>query len=551
MKDTKNVNTALWLVCCGYLAQALTSVALADEKQDIRNAYMAVIGDYGTNNPLNAFSNVFTTIDRDQNGINQAEVSLFESRDAAQQRGATVGQWLSLDLNGDFKVSRQEIESLFDKSKALRLTRDPTDDAKRRIQEETDKQVLEMMRADIDSSGTVESSEMFNPIHGEAKGRFTLGIAELARALVSADPNKDGILTQVEASMLLASSLAGVENEVEELRAKKTRILTERKATARNERKDAFACPKLNVSKNSKLVVAGFYEGANISTVTMAGQDQETSAATIVIEPGSESLTVFMVSYDSVIWRFVGATDRIEKLYLTSHQATPENGKSVIPAVATFGLPKEKVEFLPTNSCYRYFSNSSEPEGLKMKSVITRQAGREPDAFFGAYYAHTVLLPSGAGTDRKTSKQPQEAITKQANATFLIVGRDGQLVPREVTSTQANDDEVPLDRLRYAAAEILKFEPQELVSPAKPESYEVLPKEAGLAQLVASHKLEIMENFDNSYKIKSKIRIPSGLYGGYSVRFLLGVGVPEPDGKLGHSCMSREDKSSGDANKDC
>jgi hypothetical protein len=72
-----------------------------------------------------------------------------------------------------------------------------------------------------------------------------------------------------------------------------------------------------------------------------------------------------------------------------------------------------------------------------------------------------------------------------------------------------------------------------------PEKYQVLPYQAGLIQLLQSGALKRVGN--GEYLIQEKIRLPAGLYGGYSVKFLLLRGVPKPDGDPGHSTVISEE----------
>jgi hypothetical protein len=46
---------------------------------------------------------------------------------------------------------------------------------------------------------------------------------------------------------------------------------------------------------------------------------------------------------------------------------------------------------------------------------------------------------------------------------------------------------------------------------------------------------------NGEFLIQEKIRYPAGLYGGYSVKFLLPRGVPNPDGDAGHSHVISEE----------
>jgi hypothetical protein len=94
------------------------------------------------------------------------------------------------------------------------------------------------------------------------------------------------------------------------------------------------------------------------------------------------------------------------------------------------------------------------------------------------------------------------------------------------------------EKLAVSSTGSRKIDASRVVSQKPASDYEVLPREAGLAQLQVEGKIERIEH--KTYKIKQKIHIPAGLTGGHRVKFLLPKGVPEPVGDLGHSCMFSE-----------
>jgi len=79
----------------------------------------------------------------------------------------------------------------------------------------------------------------------------------------------------------------------------------------------------------------------------------------------------------------------------------------------------------------------------------------------------------------------------------------------------------------------------QVVASTSAEPYEVLPEQAGLIQLVQSGALT--QNALGEFLINRKIRFPAGLAGAHSVKFLLRLGVPEPEGDPGHSTVISED----------
>ena len=176
----------------------------------------------------------------------------------------------------------------------------------------------------------------------------------------------------------------------------------------------------------------------------------------------------------------------------------------------------------------------------------------------------------------------------------MIAGREADIVAKEyaIYRAELSDSNVnfimPPDRsllpvpegfdknewksvLRFNSGGVAVIDPKSVLSKTKVEPYQVMPNQAGIAQLVAKGSLVIsdrhMEAIEISgdhpgrrsymplyYKIVSDIgRFPAELTGAHSVKFLLGKDVKMPKGSPGHSCVQREgalDKGD-DGNSNC
>ena len=82
--------------------------------------------------------------------------------------------------------------------------------------------------------------------------------------------------------------------------------------------------------------------------------------------------------------------------------------------------------------------------------------------------------------------------------------------------------------------------PEDVLSNGTIEPYDVLPRQAGLVQLVRSGHLRVLS--DRTFSIDRPIpRFPAGLGGRQSVEFVLRRGVPMPKGDPGHSLVLIEE----------
>lgn len=86
---------------------------------------------------------------------------------------------------------------------------------------------------------------------------------------------------------------------------------------------------------------------------------------------------------------------------------------------------------------------------------------------------------------------------------------------------------------------MIEIDPAKVVSPVPVASYDVLPQQAGLLQLMRSGALT--QNRGGEFLIYRKIRYPAGLGGAHSVNFLLLKGVPVPDGDPVHATVISEE----------
>jgi hypothetical protein len=260
------------------------------------------------------------------------------------------------------------------------------------------------------------------------------------------------------------------------------------------------------ISKEAHAVAYGTYEGVTYSDVAVAGQDEETRTATVVIEDGSEPLYVILSSYRPMIWKLEGAVSRVERLVLTNSMGSDESRSGVT------GIPREKVTF--TGTCLPNFTNTkSEIETNLIRGSLSRSLGRPVVGIAASYATYRVSLPS----------MKLESLDRSSrSAANVPAGWD-----RAIAVT-------------YAPGGLAHFEESSVVAERKPERYEVMPARMGIAQLVAEGSLQRLGGDD--YKIVAPIRrFPAHLNGGFAVRFLLSSGVPMPAGSPGHSCVVKEE----------
>jgi len=260
-------------------------------------------------------------------------------------------------------------------------------------------------------------------------------------------------------------------------------------------------CAPPRPSEDATLVMAGFYEGAGISTMRLAAeqpQQEGTSAVDVRISPGFGPIYLVVVPDRKTVLRFSGWTRRLERvLVLASAQ---------YPAGVT-GLPRTVVAFADRGACQVSAAQFYDPERAGPGPAgLARLLGRaRPDAMGGAYDPWQLTI-SGGGVGAR-----------------VYEGQDHAPGVEEDWSEEV---------ARFSPAGVLPVEAGQLVANVEAAPYRVLPGHAGLAQLVREGKLR--RRYD-TYRLLAPIDAPEGLYGAESVTFELAPGMPRPRGDIGHS----------------
>jgi hypothetical protein len=279
----------------------------------------------------------------------------------------------------------------------------------------------------------------------------------------------------------------------------------------------SHACTFPTASPDAQVVLFGAYEGDAVPTVTVNGPNEDGVTARVVIESGSTPLYIILATYEQMIWRFEGDTARIERVVLLGYGAQGLTGVS--PARVTI------LTDAASNTCFRYFYDPQSPEGVAAHGATGTALGRPVDVFAGSYSVGTVALPSATTTASATPP----GIPPEFDPS--VYEREG---------------------LWFNPGGVVAIDPSLVVAIGSPEVYDVLPQGFGLAQLVATGGLEVLDgvSFPITFRIARPIpRFPAGLYGAQLVRFVLGRGVPMPAGTPGHSCVISEETGQPIANE--
>ena len=256
-------------------------------------------------------------------------------------------------------------------------------------------------------------------------------------------------------------------------------------------------------SADEQVILFGANGGDAVSRTTIAGQDEETTTAEVVIEPGDTPLYVLLTSYAQVIWRFEGAVSRVSHVVLLGSAAG-----------GVTGIAAERVADLTSTSgdLSESFYVSDSPEARRLRSAVEDALVRPIDAVAGSYSVGILTLPS-------TTVAEHEVDFYNAPTGF--------------------DFGLYLYGSFFHPGGVVDIDPSGVVSSVPAERYEVLPEIFGLAQLVATGALEARGEY--FYIARPIARFPAALSGVHSEQFVLGTGVPMPPGSPGASCVVSEE----------
>ncbi|MFT4120259.1 EF-hand domain-containing protein [Bradyrhizobium sp.] len=478
-----------------------------------------------------ALRNEFVMSDADADGqITQRDIDLHTLMEGVQARNLSISTVLRYDLDGDGFVTEDEIRrsmtyelrsqiGLAAYKKATSPVLSPADMVAKQI----DTMVRTVMALDTDKDGKVSMAEATK---SGAPGRFQNGQATRARQLLVIDGASKGVLTLAEFEAAGEALFAKIDTD-------KDGTISQQEMTAYRTRAERAGCEMPAASEKARILLLSSYQTEALSSATIGSQDAVVHAGRINVEPGEEPLYVVIASYSPTIWQFSGAVERIERVVATSSSNGRNGGNAQqAPVAGVTGVPRDRVVFPARSNCLSYFSEAPSSGSLQAAGTVRLSAGKAPDVVATRYSVGAYNIPSGRIDSTKEPTQRMLVIRKDGGTLNIVGNGSGAVV--EVGPSRARDD-----MYNYWPGGVVEIAPDKVVASAPVSAYEVLPAQAGLAQLLASGAAT--QNGAGEYVVRRKIRFPPGLYGAHSVTFLIMKGTDYPDGDPGHSCVVVED----------
>ncbi len=358
--------------------------------------------------------------------------------------------------------------------------------------------------------------------------------------MLALDPSGDGRLTAAELRQLTEVVFASVDTDHDgTISAEEQRAIAGRVQAAQVVR-SAPVCTIPPLPPRAQLVAFGGYEGDSLASVAIGGPGSETNLIDVAIEPGAAPLYLVLSSYESMVWRLTGTTDRVANVVVSSYASVrvrpgmsrPVGGGAVptgqriarpapsvlrgkISASGVIGVAARKVT-IARPGCLNYFTGNEAQATRVMRTTLQRSLGREPDAIFGKYSVQRIALPSGTMTDAK---------------------REDAALPRGF------DPQMWSDAALFWNGGLVTVDPRQVVAAASVERYRVLPSQMGLAQLIGAGAIRRLPN-GRLLIVRAIAHMPPGMGGSHSVTLQIAPGVPLPPGDPVHSCVILADGTS-------
>lgn len=476
----------------------------------------------------------FVMVDADSDGeISQRDIALHTVMESVQTRNQAIQASMRYDLDGDGFVTEDEIRRgmTYDLRAQIGLAainkldrpQLPAADA---IGRQIDVTVRNIMALDTDKDGKVSLAEGAKFGASGNQGRGAHGQAARARQLLTIDGASKGTLS-------LAKYQAAGEALFRQADADKDGVVSQQELMDYRSRAERAGCEMPAASEKAKVVLLSGYQTEALSSVTIGSQDNVVHAGRVVVEPGDEPIYVVIASYSPTIWQFSGAVERIERVMMESASTGPNSSDGNLRSlVGATGIAREKVSFFGKSRCLTYFNEAPSSASLQTVGAIRSGTGKTPETVAAKYSVAVFKVPSGATESvREQGKGP--LIIEKTQGTLKVIGNASGII------VQAGPSRAKDEMYRFSPGGVIEIDPKTVVSSMPASSYEVLPQQAGLVQLLASGALK--QNSLGEYIVREKIRFPAGLAGAHSVTFLIMNGTPYPDGDPAHSCVVIEE----------
>jgi len=423
-------------------------------------------------------------------------------------------KFVEFDENLDGKISESELDEGLGRSKSM-------EDSLRNSRRYPALQALDKNR---DGNITFEEFSQDGQKASSSLNRGQL----LIQSYLNLDPNHDNKLTAFELQKLAEQTFDSIDGDADGV-INHGQLQNIKQFTSFSQQ---LGCNIPRLEKPGSLVAFNLLKGEKTPNYSVAGQSEKTTAVDVEISDEPGNISLFLSNASPIIYRFTGKTSRIDALIV----AGPVRDATTVRS-GVIGIDPDKIRFID-NNCLPPAPVLDESalgiEKMKLYFTVVQYIAQSEKIRMGHANSATKITVNNT--------EPPEAENKNGFESDLAA-------PPEFEE---------LGWKRFIASSpggLIDLKNEKIVSPTTPERYEVLPEWAGMAQLLKDGAIvrDMSSMSPNTaltpnmihlarYKIIKAIPYyPSGLFGGDATRFLLGKGVPAPQGNSGHSCVISEE----------
>lgn len=430
--------------------------------------------------------------DRDGDGLDADDLLRMQRISEAGWRSQSVARILAFDLDGDLQVTLAELDRGYRGGPPGKQA------------------TIDAIMAEYDKNGDGiislhEAAAITRDFRNDDQTR--------ARVLLRLDPDRDGKLTQEELRSLAGRHFAKLDTDRDgRISAQEAAPVRDRAAVMRNVGSVMPECTFPRPGAAAQIVVVKASGPKTMSPVTLGSTDEIVTVSNLTIEPKGNPLYLVLFADDPVVWRLVGATDRVEAVILGTDEWTrnKQAGSPRVPATGIVGVDKSKVTFADRN-CLATWHNDPVQVGI-VRYRIEQFTGRLPGVVLSESFHANVRIPSG------TAGPPIKGDLA------VPAGYSAKEWPKAIMFYEGG-------LARFGAAQV--------VARANPIPYEVLPNQFGIAQIIGSGAAQRID--ERTLRLVRPIpNLPAGLAGAHTENILLADDVPLPPGDPLHSCIKPE-----------
>ncbi len=367
------------------------------------------------------------------------------------------------------------------------------------------KQWLSEADTNTDSVVTLDEAIVFS--RGTAAQEKHSSLVRQLEELLALDPDGNGVLSAAELEKLALHAYRfydrdgdGVVSDAERDILKKER---QKGKEASSLRPAPITCRLPKATAADKVYAISAYRAGTLSNVAVAGQNRTSEVIDIHIEEGSEPLYIIASSFRATIWRVTGAVQRVSWF-----------ADSGLLGSGVVGLPRDKVMKGSGRPCLDFFG-PFQPEAQAHFKLIEDAVGHKLDGILFKDRIDAVSIPSQMERLNAWSAKPLEP----TSVTFKLEG-----FPRKgIAQTSQTFKRF---RANYPGG-VADIDPASVVARVVAGLFDVLPREAGLLQLMQDGTLQ--EKGSRYVIQRPVIKLPGGWEDDGGVVFVLPPGMDRPD----------------------